>query len=114
MWVYQVRRRWEQEGSRESLRQGGYRVSRIAHLEETIRGWIAAKGDLTLAELVERLAGLGVTLKIPALWHQLNKWGLRYKKTAARQRAGTRRRAAGAGTLEPGASESGGEVVEIH
>jgi transposase len=37
--------------------------------------------DLTLAEWVERLAGLGVTLKIPALWHQLNKWGLRYKKT---------------------------------
>jgi transposase len=45
--------------------------------EETIRGWIAAEVDLTLAEWVERLAGLGVTLKIPALWHQLNKWGLR-------------------------------------
>ncbi|MDR2786789.1 MAG: hypothetical protein LBD06_00235, partial [Candidatus Accumulibacter sp.] len=37
--------------------------------------------DLTLAELSRRLAGLGVTLKVPALWQQLNKWELRFKKT---------------------------------
>jgi transposase len=114
MWVYQVRRRFEREGSRESLRQGGYRISRIAHWEETIRGWIAAEVDLTLAELSERLAGLGVSLKVSALWHQLDQWGLRFKKNAARQRARTRRRAAGAGSLDSSATVSGREVVEIH
>ncbi|MDR2787222.1 MAG: helix-turn-helix domain-containing protein [Candidatus Accumulibacter sp.] len=114
MWVYQVRRRWEREGNRESLRQGGYRVSCIAHLEETIRGWITAEVDLTLAELIERLKGVGIRLKVPALWQQLNKWGLRYKKNAARRRARARRRATGAGSLDSGAAAAGHKVVEIH
>lgn len=96
VWVYQVRTRWEQEGKRDSLRQGGYRVSRIAHLEDTIRNWITAEADLTLAELSERLAQQGIVIKIPALWHQLNKWKLSFKKNPARQRASARRRAAGA------------------
>ena len=95
-WVYQVRDRFEQEGQRHSLRQGGYRVSRIAHMEDTIRQWIGAEPDLTLAELSERLAEEGITIKVPALWHQLNKWKLSFKKNPARQRASTRGRAAGA------------------
>lgn len=95
VWVYQVRDRFEREGKRESLRQGGYRVSRIAHLEDTIRRWIAAEVDLTLAELSERLAQRGIAIKVPALWHQLNKWKLSFKKNPARQRARTRGRAAG-------------------
>lgn len=93
VWVYQVRTRFEREGNRHSLRQGGYRVSRIAPFEDTIRAWIAAEADLTLAELSERLAEKGIAIKVPALWHQLNKWKLSFKKNAARQRASTRRRA---------------------
>lgn len=96
IWVHQVRTRWEREGQRHSLRQGGYRVSRIAHLEKTIRAWIKAEPDLTLVQLCERLAGEGIEIKAPALWHQLNKWNLSFKKNAARQRASARRRAAGA------------------
>jgi transposase len=94
-WVYEVRDRFKREGLRHSLRQGGYRVSRIAHLEGTIRQWINAEADLTLAELSERLAMHGIVIKVPALWHQLNKWGLSFKKNPARQRASARRRAAG-------------------
>lgn len=96
MWVYQVRARWERDGSRSSLRQGGYRVSRIAHLESTIRGWIAAEPDVTLAELCERLAQQGIVIKGPALWHQLDRWKLSFKKNRARQRASARGRATGA------------------
>ncbi|WP_193565731.1 helix-turn-helix domain-containing protein, partial [Nitrosomonas sp. GH22] len=33
MWVYQVRKRWKEEGQRHSLPMGGYRRSRIAHKE---------------------------------------------------------------------------------
>jgi transposase len=35
-----------------------------------------------------------VEIKIPALWHQLNRWGLSLKKNPARQRARTTGRTA--------------------
>lgn len=96
LWVYQVRKRWEEEGQRQSRPMGGHRRSRIAHKEAEIRQWIAATPDLTLVELTERLAGDGIQIKVPALWHQLDKWGLSFKKNPARQRAVARGRAAGA------------------
>jgi transposase len=89
-------------------------IPRIAHLKETIQGWIAVGVDLTLEELKERLAGQGVPLSVSGIWHQLDKWGVRFKKNAARQRAGTRRRAVGTGSLDSGAAVSGGEIAEIH
>lgn len=97
LWVYQVRRRWEKEGQRQSLPMGGHRRSRIAHKEAQIRQWIEVTPDLTLLELSERLSAEGIAIKVPALWHQLNKWGLSFKKNPARQRAVARRRAAGTG-----------------
>jgi transposase len=100
LWVYQVRQRWEKEGKRESLPVGGHRRSRIAHKEAVIRGWIEATPDLTLAELSDRLAAEGLEIKVPALWHQLNKWGLSFKKNAARQRAVACGRAAGKDGVE--------------
>jgi transposase len=82
-------------------------------LEETIRGWIEEKADLTLVEMNERLAGRGTAPKVSALWHQMNKWGLSLKN-AARRRAGTRRRSSGARSLDSDAAVSGSEVAEIH
>lgn len=99
-WVYQVRQRLESTGKRESFPQGGHRRSRIAHLEPQIRRWIEATPDMTLAELSKRLAGEGVQIKVPALWHQLDKWGLSFKKNPARQRAVARRRATGKAEVE--------------
>jgi transposase len=96
VWVYQVAQRYQGSGERASRPVGGYRRSRLADLEGELRGWIKRQPDLTLAQLCERLAGRGVDIKIPALWHQLNKWGLSFKKNPARQRAAARRRAAGA------------------
>jgi len=95
VWVYQVADRFKTTGQRGSLQVGGHRRSRIAHLESTIRGWLKAEPDLTLLELSERLSKQGIELKIPALWHQLNKWNLSFKKNPARQRARARGRAAG-------------------
>lgn len=100
LWVYQVKKRWAESGERGSHKVGGHRVSRVAAQEEQIRQWIDQKPDLTLAELGERLRQeKGIELKPPALWHQLNKWGLSVKKNAARQRARARGRSAGAGTM---------------
>lgn len=95
VWVYQVADRFKASGQRSSLRVGGHRRSRIAHLEAPIRDWLKAEPDLTLAELCERLVKRGIEMKIPALWHQLNKWNLSFKKNPARQRARAARRTAG-------------------
>jgi transposase len=42
--------------------------------------WLKETGDLTLAELCARLAAHGIAIKVPALWHQLDKWKLTLKK----------------------------------
>ena len=90
------RNRVQATGERNSLRIGGYRRSRLADSELVLRSWIAAEPDLTLTELQRRLAEQGVPIKIGALWHQLDKWNLTFKKNSARQRARTRGRASGA------------------
>lgn len=111
-WVYQVKQRYERQGERCAHQLGGYRRSRIADLEACIRGWLDQRVDLTLAELSARLAQHGVIIKSTALWHQLDKWGLTFKKNSARQRAVARRRASRATALEgkpacPGSDQAG-------
>jgi transposase len=69
-------------------------------MEAQIRAWIKKEVDLTLAELCERLAEHGIVIKVPALWHQLDKWNLSLKKNPARQRARTRGRTSGAAGME--------------
>lgn len=79
-WVYHVKDRYEQSGERGARQLGGYRRSRIAHLEPHIRAWLTERMDMTLAELSARLGQQGVIIKTTALWHQLRKWGLTFKK----------------------------------
>ena len=105
VWVYQVAKRFKQSGQRGSLPMGGHRRSRVAALESTLRGWIKAEADVTLAELCVRLGERGIAIKVPALWHQLNKWKLTFKKklyTPASSRVQTcRRRALNGSRVNP-------------
>ena len=94
VWVYQVRDRVQKLGKRTSFQIGGHRRSRVAEMESVLRAWIEAEPDLTLSELSARLAKQDVLIKPGALWHQLNKWNLTFKKNPARQRARARGRAA--------------------
>lgn len=94
-WVYHVRLRYNRFGERSPQKVGGYRRSRIAGLESQIREWINEEVDLTLVQLCERLAEQGIPIKQTALWYQLDKWGLSFKKNPARQRARTQGRSAG-------------------
>jgi transposase len=100
VWVYQVQNREQETGVRTSFQIGGHRRSRLAEMEPVLRAWITAEPDLTLAELQARLASQGLSIKIGALWHQLNRWNLTFKKNAARQRARARGRAGGAAGME--------------
>ena len=99
-YVYQVRDREQETGVRSSFQIGGYRRSRLEGAEPALRRWIAAKPGLTLLELQERLASQGIATKIGALWHQLNRWNLTFKKNAARQRARARGRAGSTARME--------------
>ncbi|MEZ0296938.1 MAG: IS630 transposase-related protein [Candidatus Methylacidiphilales bacterium] len=68
-------------------RHGGYRRSRLADHDATLRLWIEQKPDQTLAELVARCtAELGVTISVNALWYRLERLGLSLKKTDSRRR----------------------------
>lgn len=100
VWVYQVKDRFENTGERCSHPIGGHRRSRVAEKEEVLRQWIKDQPDLTLAELCELLAQQGVRIKAPALWHQLDKWGLTYKKNGSRQRARAQGRTGGKSRVE--------------
>jgi hypothetical protein len=81
MWVYHV----DQErlsGVLTSRPMGGHRRSQLCVHEAEIRQWIQEKPDLTFQEILDRLiAEHHVTIKTGALWHQLNNWGLTFKKT---------------------------------
>ena len=99
VWVYQVRNRLQQTGQRGSFQIGGHRRSRLAELETTLRSWIALEPGLTLAEMRDRLVQQGVSIKIGALWHQLNRWNLTFKKNSARQRTREAGRAGSAASL---------------
>ena len=91
-WVYQVKDRFKKEGLRHSFQIGGHRKSRLAPMEDQIRAWIKEEADITLSELCDRLSKQGIDIKVPALWHQLDKWGLSFKKNPTRQRARARGR----------------------
>ena len=112
-WVYHVKDRDERHGERGARRLGGYRRSRLADLEARIRTWLDERVDLTLAELSARLAQHGISIKTTALWRQLNKWGLTFKKNPARQRAVARRRAGRAAGLASKPAHAGREPAGV-
>ena len=114
VWVYQVRDRAQKLGKRTSFPIGGHRRSRVAEMESVLRSWIEAKPDLTLSELSARLAKQNVFIKPGALWHQLNKWNLTFKKNPARQRARTRGRTVGAPRVDRGSADDERRKASIH
>jgi transposase len=83
-------------------------------MESVLRAWIEEEPGLTLAELCERLVEQGVSIKIGALWHQLNKWNLTFQKNPARQRARTRGRAAGAKSVVASAAHDGSRKARVY
>ena len=114
VWVYQVRDREQKSGRRTSFQIGGHRRSRVAEMESVLRSWIEAEPDLALSELSERLAKQGVLIKPGALWHQLNKWNLTFKKNPARQRARSGGRPTGTQGVAGSAARDGRRKTRIH
>lgn len=114
VWVYQVRDRKQETGLRTSLPIGGHRRSRIAGMEAELRAWIEAEPDLALNQICDRLAEKGVAIKSGALWHQLNKWNLTFKKNASRQRARTPGRGPSAQGLDRSSARDERRKARVH
>ena len=114
VWVCNVRDRERKTGQRASLPIGGHRRSRVAEVKPELCAWIEQEPDLSLAELCQRLAKQGVSIKIGALWHQLNKWNLTFKKNPARRRARARGRATSSARVDGGAAEDGRRKASVH
>jgi transposase len=114
IWVCQVRDRERKTGKRTSFQIGGHRRSRVAEMKSTLCAWIEREPDLSLAELCERLARQDVSIKTGALWHQLNKWNLTFKKNPARQRARTRGRATSAARMERSTTDDERGKARVH
>jgi transposase len=114
VWVYQVRDRAQKSGKRTSFQIGGHRRSRVAEMESVLRAWIEAEPDLALSELSARLAEQDVFIKPGALWHQLNKWNLTFKKNPARQRARTRGRATVAPRVDRSSNNNERRKASVH
>jgi len=92
VWVYNVRNRERSTGERTAHRVGWERKSNLVAMEKTIRDLLRSEPTLTLNQLRELLSGMKLSVKNGALWRQLDKWNLTYKKNARRQRARERRK----------------------
>lgn len=80
--------RWQRTGDVQPRPQGGdHRSHRLeAHAEE-ILGLIAARRDITLAEIAEHLDRThGLKVAQSTVWRLLDRHGMTFKKNRARQR----------------------------
>ncbi len=86
-----VERYWKsynESGTVEPKQRGGYRRSRLAEHDDTLRQWIQDEPDLTLEELKQKCSDeLSVEMSTAAIWNRLDHLGLSFKKNASRRRA---------------------------
>lgn len=102
-YVSKVRARLREAGETTPGPQRNHVPPRLAPLEGALRARVAAGADATLAELRAWVsAEHGVRVSQPVLWKALARLGLTLKKTAARRRAGPRRRGRSAPCLGGG------------
>ena len=82
-------------------RQGNHAEGKLAPYATWLRDRIAAKGDLTLDEIVAEMASVhGLSVHRGSVGRWLHRLGLSHKKNAARQRTVAPRRSRGAQGLD--------------
>ena len=105
-YVAKARARLRETGETTPGPQRNHVPPRLAPLEDALRARVAAGADATLAELRAWVsAEHGVRVSQPVLWKTVARMALPLKKTAARRRAGPRRRGRGALRLGGGRAE---------
>ena len=85
--------RWSTEGDNTAHQIGGSRKSVLQHQMSAIHAFIKRRKDVTLNDILQYCRDeLGINIKQTALWHQMNKAGLSFKKNDTRIRARQARR----------------------
>ena len=83
-------RRWRETGSVEASVMGAPRRSKLDPHADWLLAQIEDTPDLTLAEIVDRLAlEKGMKSSIGGLWNFFHRHGISFKKNRARGRTGT-------------------------
>ena len=83
-------RRWRETGSVEASAMGAPKGSKLDPHADWLLAQIEAAPDLTLAEMVDRLAlEKGMKSSIGGLWNFFHRHGISFKKNRARGRTGT-------------------------
>lgn len=91
--VERIWRKYLDEGSIEARQRGGYKRSRLEPVMKILKRWLKSDSNITLSDMSERcLQEFGIRINSTALWQQLDKHGLSYKKNSTRQRARQRGR----------------------
>lgn len=82
-WAKKISAQRNRSGQAERLpHHPGRKGKAGAEAQRQVMDWVAAKPDLTLAQLQARLhAEAGVSLSLGRIWHLLKKLGLRLKKS---------------------------------
>lgn len=88
-WVHRLAQRERETKSLAPRKQTKFRQRILAGQEARLQALVAAKPDVTLAEL---RAQLPTTASLSTLWTELDRLGLTVKKNGTRQRAAARRR----------------------
>ena len=91
-WAKKISAQRNRTGHSERVPHQPGRKSRVgAEAQRQVMDWVAAKPDLTLAQLQARLSSeSGISLSLGRIWHLLKKLGLRLKKVIPRDRSGHR------------------------
>ncbi len=92
--------RFRATGSAAAYKVGGRRPFALAGERAWLLARLAEKRDITLRALGAELAARGIKVSHFAVWHFFEHEGISFKKKPARQRAGSSRRGAAAGTVE--------------
>ena len=107
-YVSKVRARLRETGEAVPGPQRNHVPPRLAPLADALRARVASGSDASLAELrAWTLAEHGVRVSQPVMWKALARLGLTLKKTAARGRAGPRRRGRSAPRMGGGRAGTG-------
>ncbi len=107
-YVFKVRARLRELDEAVPGPQRNHVPPRLAPLADALRARVASGSDATLGELrAWALAEHGVRVSQPVMWKTLARLGLTLKKTAARGRAGPRRRGRGASRMGGGRAGTG-------
>jgi transposase len=92
--------RWRSTGSVAAKAMGGDNSSRLRGEDARwLLALVASEPDLTLEEIRKRLQARGISVGYGTVWRFMDAHDLRFKKNAARQRAGQARRRRRAATL---------------